>query len=155
MNVPVNPGGAVDMTTPGKVFLTTSVKEGLKIVIGGKLSFKEGSAELSPEARQTLKELAERLKGYGNWISIRGHCSRNKNDALAGVEGYRAKTELSFKRAEAVASTLIEYGVNPGRIRTTAVADRDPVWAEVSQETARQNRRIEVILTEEVIKDQG
>ena len=156
MDSEVNPGGAVNTSAVGKQWQTTTVKEGLKITFGGRATFAEGSAELTPEAREQLRELARTIKGFGNWVDVRGHCSRSLEDVPPGGTDDTAKVVLSSARAMAVAEALEDYGVRPRRMRVTAVADRDPlVKAEMTDSDARSNRRFEVILSEDVIKDEG
>ena len=150
------PGGSIEETVVGKKYLTTTVKDGLKIILGGRFGFEEGSADLSEHAAGQLADLAALVKGYPHWLEVRGHCSRSRNDVPAGTRGPDAKRDLSWRRARAVTRELASLGIKLKRIRTTAVADNDPLRpVELTKAHEQANRRIEVIVSEEVIKDQN
>jgi flagellar motor protein MotB len=146
-------GGAISQSTPGRDFLTTSVREGLKVVIGGRFSFEEGSAELTSEAKEQLAVLARSVRGYGNWLDVRGHCSRNPEDIPEGAKGLEGKTALSWARAQVVARELEQLGIPARRLRIAAVADHDPMVEELTHDDEKTNRRIEMILSEDVIRE--
>jgi OOP family OmpA-OmpF porin len=97
--------------------------------------FRYGSAELTPEARGQLDELAralglEEMRPYR--FLIAGH-----TDAVGGEA---SNDELSRRRAEAVAGYLArEHGIAPGRLAAEGRGEREP-----ADPTSGRNRRVEV-----------
>ena len=104
--------------------------------------FRYGSAELTPQARGQLDELAralglglEEMRPYR--FLIAGH-----TDAVGGEA---SNDELSRRRAEAVAGYLArEHGIAPGRLAAVGRGEREP-----ADPTGGRNRRVEVRTLEE------
>jgi OOP family OmpA-OmpF porin len=100
--------------------------------------FRYGSAELTPQARGQLDELAralglEEMRPYR--FLIAGH-----TDAVGGEA---SNDELSRRRAEAVAGYLArEHGIAPGRLAAEGRGEREP--ADPADPTSGRNRRVEV-----------
>lgn len=105
--------------------------------------FRYGSAELTPEARGQLDELAralglEEMRPYR--FLIAGH-----TDAVGGEA---SNDELSRRRAAAVAGYLArEHGIAPGRLAAAGRGEREP--ADPADPTSGRNRRVEVRTLEE------
>ncbi len=145
------------------------VREGLKVTIGGRASFKKGSADIEPLMKKRLQSLSEALKGYRYRIEVRGHASREPfgsdeakqygPDAKPGdYEGwYHGKWNLGYARARAVAEYMSENGgIKPARIRICSSGDTDPLKSSFSEQLdyenlLNRNRRVEIIVTEEEI----
>lgn len=130
---------------------TTSVKtiredQRTTLTIGGAELFRPDSAELTPEGKQMLQEdIAPSLRGYRNRIDVRGHTASS---------GYEDGWYLGFQRAYAVMSYLSNEGkISKRRFRVTSCADNEPVASNLTPKGREQNRRVEIIMTEEFIKD--
>ena len=130
---------------------TTSVKtiredQRTAITIGGTELFRPDSAELTPQGKQMLQEdIAPTLRGYQNRIDVRGHTASS---------GYEDGWYLGFQRAYAVMSYLSEEGkISKRRFRVTSCADNEPIASNLTPKGREQNRRVEIIMTEEFIKD--
>ena len=102
------------------------------------LIFSTGSANLSAESLKEVAELAKVLKAFPKvHINIEGH-----TDAL----GDPAKNiALSLARANAVKNQLVRSSINANRITTQGLGSAKP--ANESDPKARENRRIEIVLT--------
>ena len=55
--------------------------------------------------------------------------------------------DLSQRRAQAVASVLINAGVAPQRIRSIGRGEDSPIASNLTPEGRQQNRRVEIIIT--------
>jgi len=135
----------------GKKFRVTNVREGLEVVVGGRITFGRFSATLQPEARDLLAKTAERIRGYNTKILVRGHATR---EPLPPDSLYENARDLSYARARAAAQVLIENGVRPVRLALVAVGDTEPLVRQAYTEERRAlNRRVEVLVTEDLIDD--
>lgn len=101
--------------------------------------FAVDSASLRPDLQRDLRTVAGNLIAYPDSIvQIVGHTD-NTGDA-AYNQG------LSQRRAESVASVLIQNGVTPGRIRSFGRGESAPIATNLTPEGRRQNRRVEIII---------
>ena len=101
--------------------------------------FATGKAEVQPESRPVLKEIASTLQKYGDLkILIEGHTD-NVGSAASNLA-------LSDARAAAVKAALVaQYGVDGGRITTKGFGDTKPAVPNTSGAGRAQNRRVEVV----------
>lgn len=135
----------------GKKFRVTNVRDGLEVVIGGRITFERFSATLKPEGRGLIAKAAQRLRGYNTKIVIRGHTT---HEALPEDSLYDDFRDLSYARARAVATELEENGVRRVRMVLSALGDTEPLVRQAYTEERRAlNRRVELIVTEELIED--
>lgn len=141
--------------TPGENPAVTTIRndERTKVIIGGKTAFEDGSAELLPSARQILQEqVAPQIRGYKNIIEVRGHTASAQFGPNVEFEN---AWQLAYERAFAVTRYLIDVcRVDERRFRVVSVGDNDPLDSNLDAEGRRRNRRVEIIMTEEFIRDQ-
>ncbi len=127
----------------------TSVRDGIKFVIGGPSTFDPQSAEVKPRVEEELAKLALLLAGRRNKIVIRGHAALKYLDPGSP---FKNLDELSFRRAMNVKDVLIRHGLDDQVFRLEAVGTREPVRPRaVDPVEAAENRRVEIILTEELV----
>jgi outer membrane protein OmpA-like peptidoglycan-associated protein len=102
--------------------------------------FAFGSAELTINAQETAKDIAQTLDGRtdGRRISIEGH-----TDSV-GSESYNQR--LSLNRARSVESQLVLEGIPSSQIKTRGFGENKPVASNSSDLGRQRNRRVEVIL---------
>jgi chemotaxis protein MotB len=133
----------------------TKLRDGMQFVVGGKVLFEPGSAELTGEARRKLKQASELLRGYNNLVQIRGHTAQMEA-ARNDQNPYDSTWQLSHARAKAVYDylTSTEVGLREERFRLVAVGDRE-LLVERAYQTAAQapNRRVEVVVTEQLTRE--
>ena len=101
--------------------------------------FATGKAELKPESRPVLKEIASTMKEHADLkILIEGHTDNvGKPDA---------NLALSEARAAAVRAALVaDFGIGAERISTKGFGDTKPSAANTTAEGRAQNRRVEVV----------
>jgi chemotaxis protein MotB len=135
----------------GHEFRVTTVRDGLRIVIGGPIAFDRFGAVLKPEARDLIAHTAERIRGYNTKVLVRGHAT---NEPLSPGSPFRNPRDLSYSRANAVARTLEENGVRTVRIQAVAVGDTEPLVRQAYTEERRVlNRRVEILVTEDLVDE--
>jgi outer membrane protein OmpA-like peptidoglycan-associated protein len=101
--------------------------------------FETGKANLQPESRPVLKEIASTLKKYGDLkILIEGHTDN--------VGAAASNLTLSDQRAAAVKAALVsDFGIDGGRITTKGFGDTKPAAPNTSATGRAQNRRVEIV----------
>lgn len=135
----------------GKKFRVTNVRDGLEVIVGGRITFRRFSATLLPEGRDLIGQTAERLRGYNTKILVRGHATR---EPLPPDSLYEDARDLSYARAKAMARELIKHGVRPIRLMLVAVGDTEPLARQAYTEVRLAlNRRVEILVTEQLIDD--
>ncbi|MBI5359832.1 MAG: OmpA family protein [Planctomycetes bacterium] len=136
----------------GMNLLVTRVHEGLKITTEGVSEFEEGSAELSDDFKAILDSMAEQFfRDYPNVIEIRGFTAANAEDSVNGDHSL-----LSYNRAKNAADYLINQKektkIDPKRIRVTACGNNDPLVFQLDLKQRHKNRRVEIIVSEELVR---
>ena len=127
------------------------LREGLVFGIGGPAMFDEHSAQVKPAARGELKKLSVMLAGRNNKIVVRGHAATKY---LLSPSPYRDLDELSYHRARNVKDILVELGLEDRVFRMEAVGTREPARPRaVDPNEAAENRRVEIILTEQLVEE--
>lgn len=129
----------------------TTVREGIKFTIGGPSIFDEASATISNVARAELEKLSVLLAGRNNKVVIRGHAAPKY---LSADSGWADLDELSYHRAVNARQVLQEFGLDDRVFRIEVVGRREPVRPRATDPVdVRENRRIEIILTEQLVED--
>ncbi|MEM6853562.1 MAG: flagellar motor protein MotB [Planctomycetota bacterium] len=149
-----NRSNTKDPGQEGREPQVTKVREGMMITTGGRITFEPGSADLSEEAKESLRQLAEVFKGWENLVELRGHAaSLEMPDGGNGT--YSDLWHLSHARAKSVFDYLTqELEIDPSRFRLTANADREPLDARAADtDDAEKNRRVEVLVSESLKQD--
>lgn len=124
------PGSTVGMTVDATGCLVEQTVT-LKAV-----QFQTGSAQLTPDARIALNEVARTLKNQRNLnIEISGHTDNVGNDGF--------NLMLSQQRAESVRQHLIGKGVGPERLVALGLGETQPVADNGTEEGRDENRRVE------------
>lgn len=101
--------------------------------------FATGKADLQPESRPVLKEIAGTLTQHADLkILIEGHTDNVGTPA--------SNLALSDARAAAVKTALVEeFGVDAARISTRGLGDTTPAVPNTTATGRAQNRRVEVV----------
>ncbi len=125
--------------------------QGDRFVFPSELLFESASAELGPQGRQQLVQLAETLKSVAKtipadieWIlRIDGHTDRRP---IRTVQ-FPSNWELSTGRALAITKFLVQQGIPPHRLVAAGFGEFHPLDIAETPESYRRNRRIEIKLT--------
>lgn len=125
------------------------VGEGIKVTFDSGILFGFDSYELTSQARENIREMAQTLKKYEDTnILIEGHTDN------IGKEGYNQR--LSERRAQAVANYAKSLGVDGSRIETRGYGEEQPVAENATEAGRAQNRRVEVaIFANEELKEKA
>jgi outer membrane protein OmpA-like peptidoglycan-associated protein len=101
--------------------------------------FATGKADLQPESRPVLKEIASTMKKYPDLkILIEGHTDN--------VGAAASNLSLSDARAAAVKATLVsDFGLDAARITTKGFGDTKPSGPNTTAVGRAQNRRVEIV----------
>ena len=101
--------------------------------------FETGKAELKPESRPVLKEIAATMQKYANLkILIEGHTD-NVGSAASNLT-------LSDARAAAVKAALVsDFGIGADRLTTKGLGDTKPAVPNTTAAGRAQNRRVEIV----------
>jgi outer membrane protein OmpA-like peptidoglycan-associated protein len=101
--------------------------------------FATGKAELRPESRPVLKEIAGTMKQHDDLkLLIEGHTD-NVGSAASNLA-------LSDARAAAVKAALVgEFGIAADRLATKGLGDTKPAVPNTTSEGRAQNRRVELV----------
>ena len=132
---------------------TTVQPDGDRFIVSSDILFPSGSYTLSQEGKNQLRLIANVIKDFEskipsdvNWIiRVDGHT--DKKQVVPGTRGYRNNTELSLRRATAVADALAAAGVSRRRLVPSGFGDMHPVELGNSPQALQKNRRIELQLT--------
>ncbi len=114
-------------------------QEELRNRIGDRIFFSAGSAELGSRSRALIAAQADwLLRNPDLVVVVEGHA----DDSSVGA----ASEPMSASRARVVRDRLVAEGVPAERVRTSPMADRDPVAICHDSDCAAQNRRAVVIV---------
>lgn len=150
-----NRSDADDPGIEGNHQAVTKVREGLKFVVGGYITFEPGSADLSDKARRELMKIANLVRGTTNKLEIRGHAASAETQLDVGSP-YPDLWSLSYARAKAVMGFLTsqEVGIRPERCRLIANADWEPLAKrKYTPQELTPNRRAEIVVSESLVDE--
>jgi outer membrane protein OmpA-like peptidoglycan-associated protein len=129
-----------------KILPTTDTPQGLKVNMADVL-FAFGKYDLKPTAREALAKLSGIVLGHpGLKLAIDGYTDSVGSDAF--------NQTLSEKRAEGVQAYLISQGIDAGSVTATGFGKANPVADNGTAAGRQQNRRVEIIISGEVIGTQ-
>jgi peptidoglycan-associated lipoprotein len=125
----------------GGINVAAGSNEDFIVNVGRRLYFREGSAELSDEAKITVAKQAEWLSRYPQWkAKIEGFA-----DEAGSAEFNR---QIGMKRAEAVRTYLASQGIPAGRMRVKTFGNLKERMVNTCGDTScrSQNRRVVTVL---------
>jgi peptidoglycan-binding protein ArfA len=106
----------------------------------GPITFATDGSALSPAAKQTLDQVADKLKACpGAKVTVNGYTDNTGNDGI--------NKPLSTNRADVVADYLIARGVTADHLTTKGNGSADPVADNGSPDGQAKNRRVEIAIS--------
>ena len=126
-----------------KAFAVRWDQKRLVLVLGEKIAFNMGDANLLPDFQPTLKRIAGFIssqKGYR--VAVAGHT----DDVPIKTERFPTNWELSAIRAVNVAKFLIGHGISPQRVSIEGYSAYRPLRANRNAQSRQANRRVEITL---------
>jgi outer membrane protein OmpA-like peptidoglycan-associated protein len=125
------------------ILQTRDTARGLIVSLSDVL-FDFNQASLKPGAREKLAKVSGILLAYPTLhMNVEGH-----TDSI-GTDEYNLK--LSQRRADAVRDYLTSNGIAPGNIQATGLGKDGPVASNDTDAGRQQNRRVEMVVTGDVI----
>jgi outer membrane protein OmpA-like peptidoglycan-associated protein len=126
-----------------RVLPTTDTPRGLQVNMADVL-FAFGKYELQPPAREALAKFTGIVLAHpGLHLSVEGYTDSVGSDAF--------NQTLSEQRANAVRDYLIQQGLDPTSTTATGFGKSNPVASNDTAAGRQQNRRVEIIISGEVI----
>ena len=112
----------------------------LVVTLPQDILFAVDSTALTGALQNDLFSVAASLNRYPDTtVNVIGHTDNT------GAASYNQ--DLSQRRAQAVASVLLNAGVTPQRIRSIGRGEDAPIASNLTPEGRQQNRRVEIIIT--------
>ena len=126
-----------------RILETRDTPRGLVVNMGDVL-FDFGKYDLRPEAREKLAKLSGIILAHpGLNLGIEGHTDNVGSDEV--------NQKLSGQRAEAVRSYLIEQGLTQANVTARGFGESMPVVDNSTPANRQKNRRVEIVVSGEVI----
>lgn len=117
-------------------------ERGMVLTLGSNVLFDTGSDVLKPGADEAINRIAQFLQGQSSTkLRIEGHTDSRGSDSY--------NSALSQRRADSVAHALVSRGVDAARIQAVGRGMQLPVATNDSAEGRQQNRRVELIFSNE------
>lgn len=129
----------------GQVRVTQSPR-GVTVEINASVLFKSGEAVLQPQSSEALAAVAKVLSQVDNPIQVEGHT----DNIPINSPNFPSNWELSSSRAGSVVRLFTERGVPAARMVAIGYADNRPVDTNASPEGRSRNRRVNVLILNEV-----
>jgi chemotaxis protein MotB len=118
----------------------------LVLVLGERIAFNVGEANLLPDFQPTLKRIAGFISSQqGYKVAVAGHT----DDTPINTTRFPSNWELSAIRAVNVAKFMILYGVDPHRVSIEGYSAYRPLYANTTSQNRHANRRVEITLIQE------
>jgi chemotaxis protein MotB len=115
----------------------------LVLVLGERIAFNVGEADLLPDFQPTLKQIAEFISSQKDYnVTVAGHT----DDTPINTAQFPSNWELSAIRAVNVAKFMISSGVDPHQISTEGYSAYRPVQPNTTDQNRHANRRVEITL---------
>jgi len=133
------------LTQNGKVRVTQSPR-GITVEINASLLFNSGDAVLQPQSTEALTAVARVLAEVDNPIQVEGH----SDNVPINSPAYPSNWELSSARAGSVVRLFAELGVPTTRMVAIGYADNQPLDTNATAEGRARNRRVNVLILNEV-----
>jgi outer membrane protein OmpA-like peptidoglycan-associated protein len=129
-----------------RILPTTDTPRGLKVNMADVL-FAFGKYDLQPPAREALAKFSGIVLAHpGLHLAVEGYTDSVGSDAF--------NQTLSEQRANAVRDYLVQQGLDPSQITSTGYGKTNPVASNDTAQGRQQNRRVEIIISGEVIGQQ-
>ena len=114
----------------------------IEVEINTSLLFASGSADLFPEARPVLEDLAEILWAF----PVRIHAEGFTDDVPINTPSFPSNWELSAGRAASVIRLFAENGLDPTTMAAIGFGEYRPIADNDSAEGRMKNRRVTIVI---------
>lgn len=146
---------AMRFGAPGERMEVLAARRGERVVVGGRIVFKRGSAELDEDPRKRLLRIADEIRGIPNIVEVRGHAERGEGEAFDAFGG-RGDLALSLARAAAVVRFLEQVaGIKGYRLRAVGAGSEEPADESLFPDEPDRDRRVEIVLVRGAARPQA
>ncbi len=127
---------------------TIQLLEGrLKITMTDRILFASGGHQIDARAREALGKMIPTLQGLQNTrIIVEGYTDTTPVGAPLRREGITTNLDLSSRRADTVADSLIRQGAPRNLVSADGRGEANPIASNDTPQGRAQNRRIEITL---------
>ena len=131
----------------------TAIPGGAMIAISGEVLFRSGKADLRPEARRVLDQVAQVVNSEypTKDVLVYGHT----DNMPISKSGWKDNYELSAQRALAVVRHLQGRGVAPSRLVAGGCGEHRPTAPNTTPQSRAKNRRVEIYVLEATVQTAG
>jgi chemotaxis protein MotB len=140
----IGAGLEADFTADGR-FSVYMAERGLVISLAGNAFFDSGRAELRPEIIPLLNDIAGRLRGLRNDISLEGHTD---SDPIHNAQ-FPSNWELSLARANTVRAYLEGQGVPAKQMIVVGYGETRPLFDNSTADGKQRNRRVDIVVLQD------
>lgn len=125
----------------GKVRVTQSV-HGITVEINASVLFSPAQARLAKSSRETLRAVAEVVRGHEHEMHVEGHT----DNLPISTYQYPSNWELSTARASSVIRLFINNGVDARRLTAIGYGENRPVALNNTSDDRARNRRVTIMI---------
>jgi chemotaxis protein MotB len=119
----------------------------LKITMSDRILFPSGGYRIERSAREELAKMVPTLQGLRNTrVIVEGYTDSAPVGPELRRQGISSNLDLSSRRADTVADTLISLGTPRNIVSADGRGDSNPIASNDTPQGRAQNRRIEVTL---------
>jgi len=117
-------------------------ERGMVLTLGGGVLFETSKATLKPGAASQMDRIAQFMQQNPETkVIVEGHTDST------GSEEYNE--QLSQRRAQAVSDALVERGIDPSRVQAMGRGEAYPVASNDTSAGRQQNRRVDIVFSDE------
>ncbi|MES9904090.1 MAG: flagellar motor protein MotD [Sedimenticola sp.] len=120
----------------------TQTDKGIEVEMKSKMLFGLGSANLSREALNALRDVAKIVKPLPNRIHVEGHTDNLPIRTII----FPSNWELSAARAASVVHFFGRLGVEPSRMAAIGYGQFQPLTDNATEQGKQKNRRVAIII---------
>ncbi|MEW6243661.1 MAG: OmpA family protein [Bacillota bacterium] len=125
------------------VVVSATEERGIILRFSDNVLFDLGSADLKPEARRILSDLADLIREIPNHVRVEGHT----DNLPIHTEKFPSNWELSTGRASTVVRYFVEeHGLAPERLSVAGYGEYRPLVDNSTEANRRLNRRVDIVL---------
>ena len=125
----------------GKVRVTQSA-HGITVEINASVLFSPAQAQLAESSRETLRAVAEVVRGHEHEMHVEGHT----DNSPINTNQYPSNWELSTARASSVIRLFINNGVDARRLTALGYGENRPVALNNTSDSRARNRRVTIMI---------
>ena len=127
----------------GDYIIIMQQERGLVISIRDTVLFASGSDQLTPQAREIIKEVGTALVKIPNYIRVEGHT----DNLPINTNRFPSNWELSVLRASNVVHVLQhDAGISPGRLSISGYGEYRPLVPNEDTDGRSVNRRVDIVI---------